>query len=192
MPTFKQDFFARLDQQKKNCEYKQYEVIDTNTFYPFKRLGMLPNFAYAARVSNYLEYENKNAIDFVYRYEYGMEKMRRKQSWEIIKAIFVELISAIFCITFFTVLNILIAYMEEKIGTGDWKKINLFFQNCIALYIVELFTDKISRICPFIHPLSDSLRNGIRLVLDFFRSFFHHKKFYYNKCNQDVELEERQ
>ena len=42
MPTFKQDFFARLDQQKKNCEYKQYEVIDTNTFYPFKRLGMLP------------------------------------------------------------------------------------------------------------------------------------------------------
>ena len=121
-----------------------------------------------------------------------MEKMRRKQSWEIIKAIFVELISAIFCITFFTVLNILIAYMEEKIGTGDWKKINLFFQNCIALYIVELFTDKISRICPFIHPLSDSLRNGIRLVLDFFRSFFHHKKFYYNKCNQDVELEERQ
>ena len=192
MPTFKQDFFARLNQQKKNCEYKQYEVIDTNTFYPFKRLGMLPNFAYAARVSNYLEYENKNAIDFVYRYEYGMEKMRRKQSWEIIKAIFVELISAIFCITFFTVLNILIAYMEEKIGTGDWKKINLFFQNCIALYIVELFTDKISRICPFIHPLSDSLRNGIRLVLDFFRSFFHHKKFYYNKCNQDVELEERQ
>ena len=90
------------------------------------------------------------------------------------------------------VVNILIAYMEEKIGTGDWKKINLFFQNCIALYIVELFTDKISRICPFIQPLSDSLRNGIRLVLDFFRSFFHHKKFYYNKCNQDVELEERQ
>lgn len=57
---------------------------------------MLSNFAHAARVSEYLEYENKNAIDFVYRYEYGMEKMRRKQSWEIIKAIFVELISAIF------------------------------------------------------------------------------------------------
>lgn len=83
--------------------------------------------------------------------------MRRKQSWEIIKAIFVELISAIFCIIFFTVLNILIAYMEEKIGTGDWKKINLFFQNCTTLYIIEYLLTKFNELCPFIHPLSDSL-----------------------------------
>lgn len=128
-----------------------------------------------------------NQRKYVYLFELDSVRKTDKEIIAGQKALYTEIVE-----NGNIVVNILIAYMEEKIGTGDWKKINLFFQNCIALYIVELFTDKISRICPFIHPLSDSLRNGIRLVLDFFRSFFHHKKFYYNKCNQDVELEERQ
>lgn len=128
-----------------------------------------------------------NQRKYVYLFELDSVRKTDKEIIAGQKALYTEIVE-----NGNIVVNILIAYMEEKIGTGDWKKINLFFQNCIALYIVELFTDKISRICPFIHSLSDSLRNGIRLVLDFFRSFFHHKKIYYNKCNQDVELEERQ
>ena len=73
-------------------------------------------------------------------------------------------------------------------GSEGGKKIMFVLKDCIVLYAVELLTDKISKIFPVILPLSDALRNGMRLFLDFFKTVFRgKKKMYYNKRNLDVK-----
>ena len=49
-------------------------------------------------------------------------------------------------------------------------------KDCIVLYAVELLTDKISKVFPVILPLSDALRNGMRLFLDFSKLFSEEKE----------------
>ena len=190
MPTFREDFFTRLNQQNKFTSFNQYQYTDTNQLLPFKKIALLPNFSYAVRIVSYSEYKDVNLQDPVPLYEYEMEKLGRIHKHETIKSILKVFLSTVVCIIFFTVFNMLISNIEEDISEiVKWENIRLIIlEDCIVLYTVELLTDKISKVCPFILPLSEALRNGMRLFLDFFKTVFRGKREnYYNKCNLDVK-----
>ena len=190
MPTFREDFFTRLNQQNKFTSFNQYQYTDTNQLLPFKKIALLPNFSYAVRIVSYSEYKDVNLQEPVPLYEYGMEKLGRIHKHETIKSILKVFLSTVVCIIFFTVFNMLISNIEEDISEiVKWENIRLIIlEDCIVLYTVELLTDKISKVCPFILPLSEALRNGMRLFLDFFKTVFRGKREnYYNKCNLDVK-----
>lgn len=190
MPTFREDFFTRLNQQNKFTSFNQYQYTDTNQLLPFKKIALLPNFSYAVRIVSYSEYKDVNLQEPVPLYEYEMEKLGRIHKHETIKSILKVFLSTVVCIIFFTVFNMLISNIEEDISEiVKWENIRLIIlEDCIVLYTVELLTDKISKVCPFILPLSEALRNGMRLFLDFFKTVFRGKREnYYNKCNLDVK-----
>ena len=190
MPTFREDFFTRLNQQNKFTSFNQYQYTDTNQLLPFKKIALLPNFSYAVRIVSYSEYKDVNLQEPVPLYEYEMEKLGRIHKHETIKSILKVFLSTVVCIIFFTVFNMLISNIEEDISEiVKWENIRLIsLEDCIVLYTVELLTDKISKVCPFILPLSEALRNGMRLFLDFFKTVFRGKREnYYNKCNLDVK-----
>lgn len=190
MPTFREDFFTRLNQQNKFTSFNQYQYTDTNQLLPFKKIALLPNFSYAVRIVSYSEYKDVNLQEPVPLYEYEMEKLGRIHKHETIKSILKVFLSTVVCIIFFTVFNMLISNIEEDISEiVKWENIRLIIlEDCIVLYTVELLTDKISKVCPFILPLSEALRNGMRLFLDFFKTVFRGKRGnYYNKCNLDVK-----
>lgn len=190
MPTFREDFFTRLNQQNKFTSFNQYQYTDTNQLLPFKKIALLPNFSYAVRIVSYSEYKDVNLQEPVPLYEYEMEKLGRIHKHETIKSILKVFLSTVVCIIFFTVFNMLISNIEEDISEiVKWENIRLIIlEDCIVLYTVELLTDKISKVCPFILPLSEALRNGMRLFLDFFKTVFRGKREnYYNKCNMDVK-----
>ena len=150
----------------------------------------MPNFSYAVRIVSYSEYKDVNLQEPVPLYEYEMEKLGRIHKHETIKSILKVFLSTVVCIIFFTVFNMLISNIEEDISEiVKWENIRLIIlEDCIVLYTVELLTDKISKVCPFILPLSEALRNGMRLFLDFFKTVFRGKREnYYNKCNLDVK-----
>lgn len=191
MPTFREDFFTRLNQQNKFTSFNQYQYTDTNQLLPFKKIALLPNFSYAVRIVSYSEYKDVNLQEPVPLYEYEMEKLGRIHKHETIKSILKVFLSTVVCIIFFTVFNMLISNIEEDISEiVKWENIRLIIlEDCIVLYTVELLTDKISKVCPFILPLSEALRNGMRLFLDFFKTVFRGKREnYYNKCNLDVKI----
>lgn len=190
MPTFREDFFTRLNQQNKFTSFNQYQYTDTNQLLPFKKIALLPNFSYDVRIVSYSEYKDVNLQEPVPLYEYEMEKLGRIHKHETIKSILKVFLSTVVCIIFFTVFNMLISNIEEDISEiVKWENIRLIIlEDCIVLYTVELLTDKISKVCPFILPLSEALRNGMRLFLDFFKTVFRGKREnYYNKCNLDVK-----
>ena len=189
MPTFREDFFTRLNQQNKFYSFSQYQYTDTNQILPFKKSALLPDFSYAARIVSYREFKDANLQSPVLSYEHEMKKMRCIHKHKTIKAILKEFLSTILCIFFFTMLNMLISYIESQMpGSEGGKKIMFVLKDCIVLYAVELLTDKISKVFPVILPLSDALRNGMRLFLDFFKTVFRgKKKMYYNKRNLDVK-----
>lgn len=78
-----------------------------------------------------------NQRKYVYLFELDSVRKTDKEIIAGQKALYTEIVE-----NGNIVVNILIAYMEEKIGTGDWKKINLFFKTALHFILLSYLLTK--------------------------------------------------
>lgn len=213
-PTFRADFFNRLEQDWRNgyIANQRYLLDETMYFNDFEQEKALPNFKTAARYTEYISYKTIDQNDdLIYRYEYNFKEKVRNHKKELFVSIAKNLSLAVFClfIAFFIDLlldntkdafpNYIQAFSSAKsislTPCLKWLSIPALLKQALIwllfLIIGELITSGLAYAFPSLSSLSDALGNAGRLIKDALSTLFIKSTSYLNTFRENDKIGEK-
>lgn len=213
-PTFRTDFFNRLDQDWCNgYQAKQrYLLNETMYFNDFKQKKAIPNFKTAVRYTEYVSYNIIDQSDrIIYRYEYNFKDKVKNHKKELFISIVNNLSLAIFCLFIAFFIDLLLDNMKDALPNYiqafsgaksisfspylKWISIPTLLKQAFTwllfLIIGELITSGVAHAFPSLSSLSDALGNAGCLIKDALNTLFIKSSSYLNTFRQDEKIGEK-
>lgn len=198
-PTFQADFFARLEQAWDNGHNagKKYLQEETNVFEKFQALDTLPDFSRAVHVAEYVDFQKAVSGSQVPRYEYELDKQRRRLKQGVTKQLRRRLRAFLQCILLVMALA-LADQIFQSVVTGDFsfiaslRSVLIFGAETIAfLCLSEFISGQISKRHPKFLSLSEAVQGIGDLFADAASVLFSKAEPYANPCPQALDRTEK-
>lgn len=213
-PTFRTDFFNRLDQDWRNgyLVNQRYLLDETMYFEDFEQKKALPNFKTAARYTEYISYKTIDQNDdLIYRYEYNFKEKVRNHKKELFVSIAKNLSLAVFCLFIAFFIDLLLDntkdalpdYIQAFSGAKSiflaprlkWISIPTLLKQAfiwlLFLIIGELITSGLAYAFPSLSSLSDALGNAGCLIKDALSTLFIKSTSYLNTLRENEKIGEK-
>lgn len=190
--TFVADFFSRLEKYwgKGINVDKKFLVEEDNKFDVFNCSDCINDAKMAVRLTDYRDYnsifERKPAVQ---RYEYELEKQRKRYKSSIRKNVYKKFIFAVLCIGIACGFEFFFNYVETIIDQQF--KIGAVIETFLMLGITEFVTTKLSERFSDIMPLSDAIKSIMVLFKDMKQIILKKSSTYFNYQKEYLDEEEK-
>ena len=191
MPTFRADFFARLERDWNNGEGTdtRYSYDETNFFVEYKKPSDMPRLSQALRLTEYDKGKKYKLADIdTPRYEYRLKEERRSHRLRSISAIFKKVLACLLCVLFACMFAMFFQGLQDLVDGENIIKIMLDSRSLKHslmitlgfLFVTEFVTTILTKIFPGLVSLGEALGGIGRLVTDGVKIIFAKAKVHLN------------
>lgn len=170
--SFKTDFFRRLDSYwdgGKDAE-DRFPLHETNRYDRFRALDLIPDFSKAVRLCAYEANgaSGSQALEYVPRYEEGMEQQELAQKHRILSFIWRDIAVSLLCLLLTVLLEFASGWLQDALDLQLGDAIPVFgaLETILFLLLSEAVSIMIQRAYDGFPSLSEALGNIFGLLRD--------------------------
>lgn len=185
--TFQSDFNHRLNQDwNHGCNADaRYLTDETTHFEKFIQTNRIPDFSSAVRYTEYVSYQGDILEESViHRYEYKLDKRKRRHKGSILKSIAWKGIHALVCLILACSTEFVFNFLQDWFDAHI--KLVPAIETLFFLFVTEAITSGISAQWPQFLSLSDALGRLGKLIEDGFSILCRKSNTYFNNCGKDI------
>ena len=198
--TFRDDFFQRLKedwQDKKTSPDERYLQEETNAFIPYNP-GSRKKQPLLSKAVRIVEYEKKKAdpdsTEEIRRYEYEMEKERKKFRRHLFRNILKNLGLSLLCVLAACIVSLILQDFQNAADGGYKGNIRALLRGCgitiLFLFVSEGLTALLAKMIPKLMPLGEALGRIRKLFSDSIGMIFRKAEVHSNPNRQNTNQKE--